>query len=79
MRTYGITMCEVLIILTTVAIMALVGCKSDPGDAVPGMRVITDADTGCEYLRPNGGGAATPRNDATGKQICNPPTVEAIR
>ena len=36
-----------------------------------GMRLHTDALTGCQYLAANGGGI-TPRLDASGKHICRP-------
>lgn len=43
---------------------------TDPTNGRSGMRLHTDAETGCQYLSVYGGGI-TARLDAGGKQICN--------
>lgn len=42
---------------------------TDPPNGRSGMKLTTDAETGCQYLSVAGGGI-TPRLDANGKQIC---------
>ena len=51
--------------------LALSGCgKWDYQSLGGGLAVYRDSLTGCEYLRPIGYSALTPRVDADGKHIC---------
>jgi hypothetical protein len=50
----------------------LVPLPRNDGDAGPGLRVKTDALTGCQYLQVNSTGL-TPRLDADGRHICRTP------
>lgn len=60
-----------LVILFLVAYSHLVPGKdaTDPPDGRSGMSLLTDHETGCQYLYRSG--AITPRMDGNGKQICS--------
>lgn len=54
-----------------VASLAMGRDDTDPPNGRSGLRLFTDAKTGCQYLSdPHGNSALTPRLGADGRQVC---------
>ena len=64
-------LCVIILLLQFAWVVLPVGRDDTDGESRSGLRLRTDARTGCQYLESTGGGL-TPRLDRNGKHVCEP-------
>jgi hypothetical protein len=66
-----IGLCVFILLLKLAWAVLPIGRDDTDGDARSGLKLRTDARTGCQYLESRGGGL-TPRLDRNGRHVCEP-------